>query len=51
MDFFDLDSGTILTFNSEDVILTGGKKIEVEAFWGWGEGVSANNLKNEYSAR
>jgi hypothetical protein len=35
MDFFDLDSRTILTFNSEDVILTAGKKVEVAPVWKW----------------
>ena len=40
LDFFDLNSGTILTFNSEDVILTAGKKIEVAPVWKWAEMVS-----------
>jgi len=37
LDFFDLDSGTILSFDSEDIILTGGKKIEVVPVWKWVE--------------
>jgi len=35
LDFFDLDSGTILTSDSEDIILTAGKKIEVAPVWKW----------------
>ena len=33
MDFFNMDSGTILTFNNEDIIQTDGKKITVLAAW------------------
>jgi len=33
MDFFNLDYGTILTFNSEDIIQTAGKKIIVVPAW------------------
>jgi predicted AAA+ superfamily ATPase len=33
MDFFHLDYGTIITFNSEDIIQTAGKKIEVIPVW------------------
>jgi predicted AAA+ superfamily ATPase len=33
MDFFDLDDGTILTYNAEDMIYTNGKKINVIPLW------------------
>jgi predicted AAA+ superfamily ATPase len=33
MDFFNLDNGTILTFNTEDIIQTNGKKIQVLPVW------------------
>ena len=33
MDFFNLDEGDIVTFNSEDLILTKGKKIRVIPAW------------------
>ena len=33
MDFFGLNEGVILTFNSEDIILTKGKKINVIPVW------------------
>jgi hypothetical protein len=33
MDFFNLDYGIILTFNSEDIIQTAGKKIDVIPAW------------------
>ncbi|MDR0302721.1 MAG: ATP-binding protein [Treponema sp.] len=33
MDFFNLDYGTILTFDTEDIIQTAGKKIEVIPLW------------------
>jgi predicted AAA+ superfamily ATPase len=33
MDFFNLDNGTILTFNTEDIIQTAGKKINVTPAW------------------
>jgi len=33
MDFFNLDNGTILTFNTEDIIQTAGKKINVIPAW------------------
>jgi predicted AAA+ superfamily ATPase len=33
MDFFDLDRGTILTFDTEDVIQTNGKKIQIRPVW------------------
>ena len=33
MDFFNLDKGTIITFNDEDIIKTNGKKITVLAAW------------------
>jgi len=33
MDFFKLDNGTILTFNTEDIIQTAGKKIIVIPAW------------------
>jgi len=33
MDFFNTDRGTILTFNTEDIIQTGGKKINVIPAW------------------
>jgi len=35
LNFFDLDSGTILTFDSEDVIFTDGKEIDVKPVWKW----------------
>ena len=33
MDFFNLDYGTILTFDTEDIIKTAGKKIDVIPVW------------------
>jgi predicted AAA+ superfamily ATPase len=33
MDFFNLDNGKILTFNTEDIIKTSGKKIDVIPVW------------------
>jgi predicted AAA+ superfamily ATPase len=33
MDFFNLDNGTIITFNTEDIIQTAGKKINVIPAW------------------
>jgi predicted AAA+ superfamily ATPase len=33
MDFFNLDYGTIITYNSEDIIQTAGKRIEVIPVW------------------
>ena len=33
MDFFNMDAGTILTFDTEDIIQTAGKKIEVIPVW------------------
>ena len=33
LDFFNLDTGTILTFDTEDIIQTEGKKIEVIPVW------------------
>jgi len=33
LDFFNLDTGTILTFNTEDIIQTAGKKINVIPAW------------------
>ena len=33
MDFFNLDYGKILTFNTEDIIKTSGKKIDVIPVW------------------
>jgi predicted AAA+ superfamily ATPase len=33
MEFFKLDNGTILTFDTEDIILTEGKKIKVIPLW------------------
>lgn len=35
MTFFNLDEGTILTFNTEDRIVTAGKKISVLPVWQW----------------
>ncbi len=35
MDFFNLKTGTILTFDTEDTILTAGKRIEVTPAWKW----------------
>ena len=35
MDFFNSNDGEILTYNSEDVILTKGKKISVLPAWKW----------------
>jgi len=36
MDFFNLDCGTIISFNTEDIIQTAGKKIEVVPAWKFG---------------
>jgi len=33
MDFFNLDNGTIISFDTEDIIQTAGKKIEVVPAW------------------
>jgi hypothetical protein len=33
MDFFNLDYGKILTFDTEDIIKTAGKKIDVIPVW------------------
>jgi len=33
MDFFNLDTGTILTFDTEDIIQTAGKEIDVIPMW------------------
>ena len=33
MDFFNIDTGTIITFNTEDIIQSAGKKIEVIPAW------------------
>jgi hypothetical protein len=33
MEFFNIDRGTILTFNTEDLIQVAGKKIEVVPAW------------------
>jgi predicted AAA+ superfamily ATPase len=35
MDFFNQDYGTILTFNTEDMIQTAGKKVAVIPVWKW----------------
>ena len=35
MNFFEQEEGTILTFNTEDLILTAGKKIQVVPVWKW----------------
>ncbi|MDR3247762.1 MAG: ATP-binding protein [Treponema sp.] len=35
MDFFKQDQGLIITRNSEDTILTGGKRIQVTPVWKW----------------
>jgi hypothetical protein len=37
MDFFNQESGTIFTFNTEDVIQTAGKTIMVIPAWKIGE--------------
>ena len=36
MDFFNLDSGTIISFDTEDIIQTAGKKIMVIPAWKFG---------------
>ena len=35
LDFFNQNNGVILTYNTEDIILTAGKKIEVIPAWKW----------------
>ena len=40
MDFFKETNGTILTFNSEDIILKNGKKINVIPSWKWAYGIN-----------
>ena len=35
MDFFDREEGEILTFDTEDIVLTKGKKITVIPAWKW----------------
>jgi predicted AAA+ superfamily ATPase len=35
MDFFDQKEGTILTYNTSDIVLTAGKKINVLPTWKW----------------
>jgi len=38
MDFFNTEEGEILTYDSEDVIITKGKRINVTPAWKWAEG-------------
>ena len=38
IDFFNLDNGTILTFDTKDLILTAGKEITVIPAWEWAMG-------------
>jgi polyisoprenoid-binding protein YceI len=33
MDFFNQEKGTIITFDTEDIILTAGKRIDVIPAW------------------
>ena len=45
MEFFNLEEGTILTYNTEDLILSNGKKINVFPAW---KQFNLNSLENSY---